>query len=94
MKYIIINNGLQDIPIMFADLIPHISMQELMVNSKEFPHCKCVSAGFILLPECTCFGESTTLNLKSRLIDSDIIRYYDYDHGLGNLDFIKSILKV
>lgn len=93
LKYIMFNNGHNDIPIIFADIIPHIVMAELVTKHHDCKSFKLVSAGFIQMESVSCYGDSDSLKIKSRICDTEIIQYYSYDHGLGNIDFIKSLLR-
>jgi len=67
MKYIcIINFGNQQEIFVFPKTINHAYMADLL-------HCPVISAGFVSIAN-MCFGESLTLDLKSRgQIDTDIL---------------------
>ncbi len=57
-----------------------IVFSELLLHS-DFKHCDCVSAGFISIgtdkngnPDCTCYGESISLGLKSQIEDTELAK--------------------
>lgn len=86
-KYIILkvknNKGEEkEIPYIFTKDNVHKAMSEymqmMMHRKPKVVDVKCVSAGFIYLDTLSCHGESESLQLKSREIDSDIIRNYRY----------------
>ncbi len=78
------------LPVIFASCVMHSDMAERMreqgwhegyIDNKEIS-IKPVSAGFIGLPDMRCFGESESLELKSREEDTQIIQNYPSDKGL------------
>lgn len=64
-KYICVDNGLNDVIMIFPDLIQHADM---------FYSGKLVSAGFINPLTMRCYGKSISLNIESRPEDTDIAR--------------------
>lgn len=79
------------LPVIFASCVMHSDMAERMAEQgwEEGRHdryadieIKPVSAGFISLPDMKCFGESESLELKSREQDTKIIQDYPSDKGL------------
>lgn len=74
MKYIILDNGMNQYSIIFPSHIEHSSMSGRFNDSV-------VSAGFVKTAydgTLVCYGSSMTLNVKSREQDSTII-----NHALG-----------
>lgn len=88
MKYIVYSNGLYNLPIIFPKLLEHRmvdqAMSSMMAMSSMLAVNKmeAVSAGFVILPECTCHGESATMGLKSREADTLIIQMMSYTYGM------------
>lgn len=85
MKYIMLANHQVHMPVIFPAILVHSEIATaLLVKYDRLRHheFKIVSAGFIDLWNIRCFGESKTLNIKSRPEDSEIIRNYNYQHGL------------
>ncbi|QZE59280.1 hypothetical protein MPK66_gp036 [Erwinia phage pEa_SNUABM_2] len=79
-------------PVIFPTHIMHSDMGEAMVGyaiqngmieNKYYQRMDPVSAGFIDLNDLRCFGESESLDLKSREQDSEIIREYMKTQGKG-----------
>ena len=73
-KYIIYDDGLTDVVIIFPNHIQHNSMAMML-------GCEPISAGFVEIdgtrsdePRAIAFGESVSLGLKSRPQDSKIIQ--------------------
>lgn len=80
-------------PIIFPAHIMHSDMGEAMIGyamsngfqeNHYYQRMVAVSAGFIDMNSLTCFGESESLDLKSRPEDSQIIK--DYMKTEGKLD--------
>jgi hypothetical protein len=70
MKYVIFDYCGQEAIILADDIMPHVDMV------KTIPHTLLLSAGFCTLNPPKCFGESTSLNLKSRPGDTlTLMRY-------------------
>lgn len=86
-KYIMVNDSIRDIPIIFPGMIVHKDMYEYTVRmfKKYKVTIHPVSAGSIrLYPSVYCCGNSETLKLDSRgQEDTDIINYYQYLHGIN-----------
>ena len=89
-KYIMFSNGLRDVPIIFPKEFVHSLMSEAFLSIKEHERFTPVSAGElsiegtqsgILSFRFICFGESSTLNLKSRSIDSSIVTNHPWEFG-------------
>ncbi|QZE57587.1 hypothetical protein pEaSNUABM17_00041 [Erwinia phage pEa_SNUABM_17] len=79
-------------PVIFPSHIMHSDMDEAMigyavynghVENHYYQQMKAVSAGFIDLRTLQCFGESESLELKSRPEDSAIIAEYMKTQGKG-----------
>ena len=90
MKYIIVGNKNFVYPIIFPDNLPHVCISESVCNNPEFKGLKLkpISAGFIELngiDGVKCWGESESLNLKSKKKDSDIINLYHITHGIRGM---------
>ena len=69
-KYIVFDNGLNDVPIVFPNFIEH------SVIAASFPNWKPISAGFVTPArdeQVVAHGGSTSLNLKSKKIDSILL---------------------
>lgn len=78
------------IPVLFPRHVMHSDMDEAMagyavhngyMENRYHQTIAAVSAGFIDLNTLQCFGESESLDLKSRPEDSQIIREYFKDDG-------------
>ena len=75
-KYIIINNRIGEIPIIFPLFFGH--------NDFNFNREKIISAGFVLINETgiSCYGESDSLGIKSRgKEDGELIKSYFKERG-------------
>ena len=79
------------LPVIFASCVMHSDMADRMAEQgwEEGRHdryadieIRPVSAGFISLSDMRCFGESESLELKSRVEDTEIIKNYPTDKGL------------
>lgn len=69
LKYIIVENGGLEMPIIFNETFNHSFIAE--------PHRKVVSAGFVILTrdgQVSAYGKSTTLGIDSRETDSELIK--------------------
>lgn len=70
MKYIILQAGEQELPILFSEHIQHIDMGSIFRN-------KVLSAGFVEADKSTnklrCYGFSEGLEIPSRPQDSEIV---------------------
>jgi len=89
MKYIMLQhrNGAFDtpLPIIFPDIFVHKDMAQIMTHQliKQGPgEITVLSAGFIDPASCRCFGESTSLKVKSMPSDEITIRSYNFVTGL------------
>lgn len=80
------------LPVIFPTHIMHSDMGDLMrgygisngyQENRYYQQVQPVSAGFIDLNDLRCFGESESLELKSREQDSEIIREYMKTQGKG-----------
>jgi len=77
------------LPVIFASCVMHSDMADRMQEQgfhegyvdRTDIEIKPVSAGFISLPDMRCFGESESLELKSREQDTQIIQDYPKDKG-------------
>lgn len=87
MKYIMYCDGQNYRPIIFPDEIVHMDMARGLERSLSALHNFLpISAGFVQIGgtiagrhfETKVYGESETLNLKSREEDSKIISQYEY----------------
>jgi len=70
MKYIIVDNGMNDIPFIFPDSIEHKAFFEMLGRGTI------VAAGFVTFSwdgGLSCYGNSASLGVSSREIDSTII---------------------
>jgi len=84
MKYIMyikeIEGIKRKIPIIFPDSLVHIEVAKAL---KDLVHTsKICSAGEINMVASSTFGESTTLGIKAKKEDVEIINDYNYFHGL------------
>lgn len=66
VKYIVVDNGLHDVMIMFSDLLQHADFKGSFYNI--------VSAGFINPETLSCSGKSISLGLGSRPEDTELAR--------------------
>lgn len=67
-KYIVFDNVM---PIVFPDSLVHKEVANIFLTSKGM---KPTSAGFCYIDETyCCYGESTSLNLKSNIDDSNLL---------------------
>ncbi len=94
MKYImfkqVIGTGddptVRHIPVLFPNQMTHALMRDACLTSPEFENAVIVSAGefsSLNLRDIECHGSSSTLGVDSRgKEDTDIIKNYDYFHGL------------
>lgn len=69
----------RSIPIIFPDSLIH---EEVYIAIRELVDGNITSAGDISSTTLQCSGKSTTLKIESREEDSEIIRMYDYFHGV------------
>jgi len=71
-KYIMFDNGLMQVPIIFPIVIGHSEM------GRNFPNWNVVSAGFVQWTKdgIFAFGDSITLKVKSRPEDTTYMRKY------------------
>jgi hypothetical protein len=100
-KYIMMNDGNRDIPFIFPKQVAHISMYTAMRGLEENitrpVFWTLVSAGFVNIMSCACWGESESLKdicpgtYKSRPEhDSLIIMLYQWQNGV--LDPISALM--
>ncbi|WP_339844362.1 hypothetical protein [uncultured Halopseudomonas sp.] len=92
MKYIMLQimTGTQgdlvrEFPVIFPDALVHADVAEAITKLPELATAKPVAAGFLssLGLEAECYGESETLQIKSRGdLDSSRICMLDYSHGI------------
>lgn len=68
MKYIMVDNGMYDAPVIFDKAIEHTEVAQWVVGAV-------ISAGFIRYTKSgmQCYGESIGLQIKSREEDSAIV---------------------
>ena len=68
MKYIIVDDGMSDVPYIFPEHIEHTLMAGLV-------HGTAISAGFISfsIDSLVCYGKSISLDIESQPEDSDLI---------------------
>lgn len=86
-KYIMLNDGLHDIPIIFPDRLVHESVASSLLQHEEHKNLKVVSAGSVDIGlDCSCYGKSETLKLESRPEDGRVISMYPYMHGIMNIE--------
>lgn len=79
MKYIMLKNEFQYLPIIFADFFVHRDIFQAVSRVGM----QLVSAGEYCPVTGICSGRSETLNKSSRGVeDSQIIAYYDLQHGI------------
>ena len=99
-KYVMIQYGHREIPIIFPTILVHediFNAMKTLPNFKQKENLKAVSAGTVhIYPKIVCSGESTTLKLKSRgRRDADIMLLYQYQHGVYeefSVDTIKQLI--
>ena len=88
-KYIMLDKGLFQFPIIFPDKLVHqevFTMTRHLVPPQNDEYSRVVSAGMInQLFAKGVNGESETLRIKSRKIDERIINMYNYEHGIKGL---------
>jgi hypothetical protein len=85
MKYVMFRNKVSYIPIIFPDTVPHICVAEAFKEHPDLCKLELISAGFIELECGTTYGESETLQIKSRELDAKIIDLYSITHGIIGL---------
>lgn len=90
-KYIIMNDGMLDIPVIFSELISHRDAYRGLKDAVNSPAAsretpKVVGAGRITLyPKVECYGDSHTLGVVSRgQVDADVIFLYNNNSGFGS----------
>jgi hypothetical protein len=94
MKYIVLDNGERELPIIFPDEMNHIDIATAITNLGDYKSCRLVAGGFITMGTSLCFGASQTLQISSRPEDQALINGYDYSHGIKDcIDDIDVILK-
>ena len=96
LKYVMFNDGLKNIPIIFPDIISHKGIADAFMSSKEGKKCIVVSAGFIDVHVMEVSGCSQSLGIYSRPEDERIIRLYQWCFGINNIhamDLIEEKLK-
>lgn len=92
MKYIMLEvkvGGISKlVPIIFPDFMCHVDLavatKSILESEHKLSPIIFVSAGDIDIDVNSCSGKSTTLNIKSRRSDKNIINSYDYLHGIVN----------
>jgi hypothetical protein len=90
MKYVMfrVKHGAvsRDVPVMFPDILVHQevarAMMPCMRRHFDNANISLVSAGDFDQMDCKCSGESTSLGLKARPEDGNIILTYAYLHGI------------
>lgn len=93
MKYIMLRTKFAGvdklIPIIFPDFMIHAdidkAVKEILLNIHK-QESETFSAGDIDILGCQCSCESTTLEVCSQEIDTNVIDTYDYLHGLIDTD--------
>ena len=94
MKYIVLDDGERELPIIFPDDMNHIDIATAITNLDEYKSCRLVAGGFIQVGPSLCSGSSKTLAINSRPEDQALINGYDYSHGIKDcIDDIDVILK-
>jgi hypothetical protein len=89
MKYVMLKIEEKEItrlvPVIFPDFIIHSDISSAVRSVLKKVHnmdSEVHSAGEINLLDCSCYGESSTLKVKSREEDGDVILRYDYFLGI------------
>lgn len=90
MKYIVLKvsrGGLDyEYPIIFPQSLTHALMAESLKKEEELKGAEVISAGEFNSMDCAvdCYGKSISLgNIKSRgEVDSNLIMWHDYFHGI------------
>ena len=73
---------IREIPIIYPDILVHSDVAEAMLKVPGMEKFKPISAGSCTLMACSCEGGSSTLKLKSRKGDHNLINNYPYWHGI------------
>lgn len=91
-NYIILSRDIggvvQELPIFYPDVIPHIDMAEAMVTGlkiivvNERYGIKVASAGNAEIEVVSCHGGSHTLGIESRPEDTRVANLFPYMHGM------------
>jgi hypothetical protein len=94
--------GVRHIPLIFPHAVAHIDMatsaRSLRANDGFPTFWKVVSAGFVDLSSCHCYGESESMasrfphTHKSRKADSLIIALLQWQHGILELESAHTLL--
>lgn len=94
MKYIMYEKKVGDlirkIPIIFPNELVHIEVARALSNL--IGTSRIVGAGDCYIKVDSCFGNSTTIGIKSKPEDKEIINDFEYFHGI-ECDEIKEKLK-
>jgi hypothetical protein len=85
MKYIMIQvkiGGMERLmPVIFPESLTHSIMAECVLKGEELKGGKVVSAGDCKITATTS-GRSSTLKMKAKATDADVINMHDYFHGI------------
>jgi hypothetical protein len=93
MKYIVLDTGERELPIIFPDEMNHIDIATAITNLGDYKSCRLVAGGFIQMGSSLCFGSSQTLAISSRIEDQALINGYDYSHGIKDqIDIVTEIM--
>jgi hypothetical protein len=89
-KYVMFSDGHRSMPIIFPKEFVHSNMADAFTSIAEHVGFKPISAGEVSIQPCDnilgfrfiCFGESTTLKLKSKHEDGNIITNHPWAFGI------------
>lgn len=97
MKYVIfltksLNGMERKIPIIFPSTLNHIDVARALKDLDGIKSSKISSAGEVYVKVDKAHGESTTIGIKSKEGDEDIINMIDY--GFGDKEMSKQIKEI
>lgn len=97
-KYVVLSDGMFELPIIFPDALIHADVAEVlkpkMPAAEKGRKWEVVSAGTIEMISATGVGgNSKTLNMKSRPDDAALILSYPYLHGIIGASMPQSVWK-
>lgn len=78
-------NMKRKVPIIFPSTLVHSEVAKALCKLEGLSS-RIVGAGELSIKTTGCHGESTTLGIKSKKGDTEIINTYDYAHGLEEVD--------
>lgn len=81
MKYIMLLKGQQRYPIIFPEDLVHIEVAEHLKDIPTLSGAEVVSAGTVLMVATAVDGKSSSLKVRSAMIDSTVINVWDYSRG-------------